>query len=95
MSAFLMFVVFFQSVFAAGKDLDESCAFAGRDLDQNYRLSHPHEPLQLFPLANKCNALYDTVPAWTNPMLAVLAILTMSFFAVALATVFIRVKSRI
>jgi hypothetical protein len=42
----------------------------------DYRVRYPHEPLQLFPLTNKCNALYDTVPGWTNPALAVLAVLT-------------------
>jgi hypothetical protein len=95
LSAFLLFVVFFQGVAAGGKDLDERCAFAGQELDQDYRILHPQEPLQLFPLTNKCNALYDTVPGWTNPALAVLAILTLSFFAAMLAALFIRLKSRL
>jgi formate-dependent nitrite reductase membrane component NrfD len=47
-----------------------------------------------FPLTTKCNAEYDLVPAWANPALAVLALLTVSFLAMALAALIIRVKSR-
>lgn len=92
LSTFLLFLVFCQGIFASGKDIDETCAAAGEELDQEYRLQNAHEPLQLFPLHDKCNALYDTVPAWTNPALVVLAILTVSFFGAAFVSVFIRMN---
>jgi hypothetical protein len=95
LSAFLLFVVFCQGVFASGKDIDETCEFSGQEYDEEYRLQHAHELSRLFPLTNPCNAFYDTVPAWANPALVVLAILTVSFFGAAVASVFIRVKSRL
>jgi hypothetical protein len=94
--AFLMCVVFFQGVAAGGLDVAEECELgAGEPYDHEYRSQHAHEQLQLFPLTTKCNAEYDLVPAWTNPALAVLAVLTVSFLAMALAAVFIHVKSRL
>jgi hypothetical protein len=95
LSAFLLVLVFCQGVFASGKDIDETCEFSGQEYDEEYRLQHAHEFSRLFPLTAPCNAFYDTVPAWTNPALVVLAILTVSFFAAALGSVFVRVKSRL
>jgi hypothetical protein len=95
LSAFLLLVVFFQGAFSAGKDLDDTCAAAGHELDQEYLVQHLHEPLQLFPLHNKCNALYDTVPEWINPALVILAALTTLFFVAMLTALFISVKSRL
>ncbi|TLM83227.1 PAS domain-containing protein [Pseudarthrobacter sp. NamE5] len=96
LSAFLLFLVFFQGAAAGGLDVAEACALrAGQPYDHEYRRLHKDEQLQLFPLTTKCNAEYDLVPPWTNPALAVLALLMVACFAMALATLFIRVKSRL
>jgi hypothetical protein len=95
MSAFLLVAVFLTGAFASGKDLDETCAAAGQELDLNYRLQNLHEPSQFFPLRNKCNAAYDTVPDRVNPALAVLALLTAVFLIATASALFSRVKSRL
>jgi hypothetical protein len=96
LSVLLLFVVFIQGVAAGGLDVAEACELgAGQAYDHEYRSQNAHEQLQLFPLTTKCNADYDLVPAWTNPALAVLAILTVAFFGAMLAALFIRVKSRL
>jgi len=96
LSAFLLVVVFIQGVLAGGLDVAEACELgASQPYDHEYRSQHAHEQVQLFPLTTKCNAEYDLVPAWTNPALAVLAVLTMSFFGAMLAALVIRVKSRL
>lgn len=94
LTAFLLVTVFFQGAAAGGLDVAEACELrAGQTYDYEYRSHHTHEQHQLFPLTTKCNADYDLVPAWTNPALAVLAILTVAFFGAMLAALFIRVKS--
>ena len=59
------------SAFAA--DLDRTCEAAGQPLDFNYRLRHATDGTLAFPLHNRCNHLYDTVPEWVNPVLTILA----------------------
>ncbi|ACL42262.1 hypothetical protein Achl_4311 (plasmid) [Pseudarthrobacter chlorophenolicus A6] len=76
--------VFFVGIFAAGKDIDETCAAAGQTYDRVYRHLNWREPGQLYPLHNKCNAEYDTVPFWVNPVLAILAILTVVFLGLSI-----------
>lgn len=72
----------------------EACELgAGQTYDHEYRSQNAHEQLQLFPLITKCTPEYDLVPAWTNPALVVLALLTVPFLAVA--ALFIRVKNRL
>ena len=96
LSAFLLVVVFIQGVAAGGLDVAEACELgAGQPYAHEYSSQHAHEQVQLFPLTTKCNAGYDLVPPWTNPALAVLAVLTVSFFGAMLAALFIRVKSRL
>lgn len=92
LSAFLAFMVFFQGLAASGLDVGEKCGQAGQAYDHEYRSQNAHEQLQLFPLTAKCDAEYDLVPAWTNPALAVLAILTVAFFGAMLAPLFMRLK---
>lgn len=94
LSAFLAFVVFFQGVAAGGLDVAEACGLAGQLYDREYRSQNAHEQLQLFPLTTRCNAEYDMVPAWTNPALAILAILTASCFGAMLAALFLRFRGR-
>ena len=95
MSAFALGLVFITGISAAGNDLYDTCLAAGQELDTNYRIQNSHEASQLFPLHNKCNALYDTVPAWINPVLAFLALLTVVFLVAMASTFFVRVKSRL
>lgn len=95
LSAFLLVMVFLQGLSAGGLDVGEACELGGHRYDHEYRSQNAHEQLQLFPLTTKCNAEYDLVPPWTNPALAVLALLTGSFFVMALAALFTRVKSRL
>lgn len=94
--AFLLVVVLFQGVFVGGLDVAEACELgAGQPYDHEYRSQHSHEQLQLFPLTTKCNAEYGLVPPWTNPALAILAILTVSFFGAIFAALFIRIQGRV
>lgn len=73
-SAFLLGSVFLTQFSAAsGRDLDEVCEAAGRVLDRNFRLLHPHDGSMYFPLHNRCDAAYDIVPAWVNPSMSALA----------------------
>ena len=60
-------------VSAFNRDLDRTCDAAGQPLDFNYRLRHQHDGTFYFPLQNRCNPVYDTVPEWVNPVLAILA----------------------
>ena len=94
LSFFSLGSVFFVGVFASGKDLDETCAAAGQELDADYRHLNRAERLQFFPLHNKCNADYDTVPFWVNPSLAILAILVLLFLALSIAAAIARWTSR-
>lgn len=93
-SAFLTFIVFFHGLSAGGLDVGEACELSGHVYDHEYRSQNAHEQLQLFPLTIKCNAEYDLVPAWTNPALVNLAILTVAFFGAMLATLFSRLRNR-
>ena len=94
-SVFMLGMVFLSGISATGKDLYDTCLAAGQELDTEYRLQNPHEPAQFFPLHNKCNAGYDTVPGWVNPVLAFLAILTVVLLVAMASAFFIRVKSRL
>ena len=94
LSALLLFAVFFQGIAAGGLDVKEACELgAGQPYDREYRRLHTHEQLQLFPLTTKCNAEYDLVPPWTNPALAILAILTVFLIGAMLAALFRRVDA--
>jgi hypothetical protein len=94
-SVFMLGMVFLSGLSASGKDIDDTCLAAGQELDMNYRLQNVNESAQFFPLHNKCNALYDTVPGWVNPVLAFLALLTVMFLFAMASTLFVRVKSRL
>ncbi len=60
-------------VSAFTQDLYGTCADAGQELDINYRLRHERDGTLYFTPHNRCNHLYDTVPDWVNPVLAILA----------------------
>lgn len=64
----------------------------GQDFDDAYRSSHPHEPNQWFLLHNRCNAAYDLVPAWVNPALVGLTLITLCCLLAAAATTVTRVR---
>lgn len=81
-SVALGFTFFIGAFVASGKDIDETCAKAGQQLDRNYRAQNWQEPSQLFPLHDKCNAGYDMVPAWINPALVLFASLAAVFLCI-------------
>jgi hypothetical protein len=96
LSAFLLVLVFLQGLSAGGLDVAEACALrAGQPYDHQYHSNHPYEQLQLFPLTSKCNAAYDLVPPWINPTLAILALLTASFFVAMLVAMSRRLRSQL
>jgi len=66
---------------------EESCRAAGVTYDGAYRSVHWREPSRVFPLRNKCNATYDLVPAWVNPALVLLLVLTTTCLVVAVRLV--------
>lgn len=82
------FLTWFWGAWSGGLDVAETCALLkGQKYDDAYRAEHWREPSQLFPLHNKCNASYDLVPAWVNPMLVLLAFLAVvSLIAAVWAT---------
>lgn len=94
LSAFLLVLVFLQGLSVGGLDVAEACALrAGQPYDHEYHSNHSYEQLQLFSLTSKCNAAYDLVPPWINPALAIMALLTVSFFVALLAALSRRLRS--
>jgi hypothetical protein len=51
--------------------------------DESYRAAHRREPQRWFPLHDRCGASYDLVPAWVNPALVVLSVLSLGCLGVA------------
>ncbi|MFF1441871.1 hypothetical protein [Streptomyces sp. NPDC058295] len=70
------FLTWLWGAWSGGLDVAETCTLLkGQKYDDAYRTEHWREPSQFFPLHNKCNASYDLVPFWVNPMLVLLALL--------------------
>ncbi|WP_051790139.1 hypothetical protein [Streptomyces sp. NRRL S-1022] len=62
--------------FSGGLDVAETCELAeGQRFDASYRQELGPQPSGPFPLHNMCNASYDLVPGWVNPMVACLAVI--------------------
>jgi hypothetical protein len=53
----------------ASLDTEEACHQRGQRYDHAYLDEHFEETARLFPLRKPCNADYDLVPAWVNPVL--------------------------
>ena len=70
-------VVYFFGLFSGGLEVDETCNIRhGERFDLEYRLAHPeHAGHALFPLSDRCNADYDMIPFWMNPLLVGLVVL--------------------
>lgn len=82
-------LTWFWGAWSGGLDVAETCTLLrGQKYDDTYRAEHWREPSQFFPLHNKCNASYDLVPFWVNPMLVLLAFLVVGcLIAAALRTI--------
>ena len=78
-------VTWFVGAFA-GASLDpvEACHAAGTTYDAAYHSVHFRESSRWFPLHDKCNANYDLVPAWVNPTLVLLLLLTTTCLGAAI-----------
>ncbi|MFE7358600.1 hypothetical protein ACFU8Q_37285 [Streptomyces sp. NPDC057543] len=71
--------------FAGGVDVRETCELNHHtNYDQAWRDRTGADGTSLFPLANACNEHISLVPAWVNPTIVVLAVLTVSALALAL-----------
>ncbi|MEU9432273.1 hypothetical protein [Streptomyces sp. NPDC048252] len=88
-----LFLTWFWGAWSGGLDVAETCALReGQNYDDAYRKEHWREPSQLFPLHNKCNASYDLVPAWVNPMLVLLALLAVAGLIAAVWATVVRLR---
>ncbi|MEV7087828.1 hypothetical protein AB0O07_18355 [Streptomyces sp. NPDC093085] len=59
-----------------GLDLRESCERDGHVFDDVWNGTHYQESQNLFPLHAKCGAAVDLVPAWVNPAIVFLLLLS-------------------
>ncbi|MEH0825975.1 hypothetical protein V6U84_38125 [Micromonospora sp. CPCC 205714] len=71
----------------AAYDIGETCDWLGQHYDTGYRTEHWREPGRWFPLHNRCNAGYDLVPAYVNPSLVILAVLTLGCAVMAVVLI--------
>ncbi len=76
---------------AAVYDIGETCGRVGQPYDTGYRHAHWQEADLWFPLHNRCNAGYDLVPAYVNPLVVVLTVLTLGC---AVTAVTLRIAGR-
>ncbi|MEU6841792.1 hypothetical protein ABZ930_07975 [Streptomyces sp. NPDC046716] len=68
-SLFAALAVWLRGLFSMGLNVREECQFTHHQLyDAAYRDAHTAEYNKWFPLHSKCNAGYDMVPAWVNPV---------------------------
>lgn len=77
--------VYFVGMFSGGHEIDETCAQVGEAYDPTYRSTHWQEPGRWFPLHNRCHAGFDLVPAWVNPALVLLALVTVACVVLTVA----------
>lgn len=69
-------LIWLKGVFSGGLDSETSCTVGHHQpFDEVYRQAHRADLFRLFPLSNKCNADYDLVPIWVNPLLVVFFLL--------------------
>lgn len=74
---FADFAVWAWGISRGGFDVEEACNFEhGQRYDDVFWESNSEEFQKIFPLHNKCNEHYDMVPAWVNPAIVVLSLLT-------------------
>ncbi|MEV3927958.1 hypothetical protein [Streptomyces sp. NPDC049944] len=59
-----------------GLDIEESCVSRTGSFDDTWNAAHYLESQRLFPLHAKCGATVDLVPAWVNPTIVVLLLLS-------------------
>ncbi|GGW16958.1 hypothetical protein GCM10018980_10510 [Streptomyces capoamus] len=75
-AAALLVPTWLWGAFSGGLDVAETCTLGkGQRFDESYREGLGPQPSGPFPLHNMCNASYDLVPSWVNPMLACLAVI--------------------
>jgi hypothetical protein len=78
-------VVWFFGLSRAGLDLRESCEYEhGVRFDEKWNDAHYAESQNFFPLHARCNADVDLVPAWINPTIVALALLSVAFLCMAI-----------
>ncbi|MDQ0867373.1 hypothetical protein [Arthrobacter globiformis] len=77
-------ILLFFGIWTEGLDDEESCEiFHHQTYDWAYRMVHPENAgRNIFPLSNKCNADYDTVPFWMNPAVVGFALPAVGAFVV-------------
>ncbi|MFE2939090.1 hypothetical protein ACFXKG_08525 [Streptomyces sp. NPDC059255] len=70
---------------SGGLDIRETCELAHHTTyDQAWRDRTGADGTSYFPVANACNEHVSLVPAWVNPTIVVLAVVTVSALALAL-----------
>ncbi|GAB3116034.1 hypothetical protein GCM10027160_24340 [Streptomyces calidiresistens] len=82
----------------AGLDLKEACEYwNGVPFDEQWHALHHMESQKWFPLHAKCNANVDLVPAWINPMIIALVVLSIACLCMAIylgVRKFLRVRKK-
>ncbi|MFD2079271.1 hypothetical protein SAMN05421678_102541 [Actinopolymorpha cephalotaxi] len=71
--------------FAGGFDEAEACALSGHAYDADYVLTHRSD---LFPMTHPCDAQYDLVGAWVNPVLALVVLVMAGCLGIAVVLAF-------
>lgn len=94
-SGSLTVVVWGFGVFSGGLDVRETCELSlHTTYDQEWRETTGSDGKSFFPLANACNEHVSLLPAWVNPTIVVLAVLTTGFFALALFRIAASIRHR-
>ncbi|GLY02887.1 hypothetical protein Acsp01_32660 [Actinoplanes sp. NBRC 101535] len=92
LAAIATFLVYVYGLMSHPWDIKETCASLGQPYDNAYRSENWQEPGQLFPLHNRCNASFDTIPIWVNPAIFLLAVATVVCTGLAVAAITARVR---
>jgi hypothetical protein len=83
LSLFSTLAVWLYGLFSMGLNVREECQFVHHQpYDADYRDAHTAEYNKWFPLHRKCNASYDMVPAWVNPVVVLGVVVSLVSLAV-------------
>ncbi|MFF9479759.1 hypothetical protein [Streptomyces sp. NPDC014733] len=82
-SLFTALAVWLRGLFSMGLNVREESQFTHHQpYDDAYQDAHTAEYNKWFPLHSKCNANYDMVPAWVNPVVVLALVVALVSLAV-------------
>ena len=75
---YLDMLVWLSGLLVGGLNDETACAvWHQQPYDAAYREARRSDEFRLFPLSNPCNAYFDLVPEWVNPLLVVFTALAL------------------